>query len=517
MIGNMRVNYSAVFQNGAEVITTHAPINNTAVTSTTILENGSFYVQSVSGPATTHTVNEYISPPPPIPPTPAPPPMPQYNTTSSNASLASPRPAAPPPDNGDWQYYAEDGDYPTYNIAGVSMNYQFTEGSYCCTDSTMAIFLFAWTSAAPPTYPQADFIQVTAAWGSVNCGDTALGVPYFSIGYDNNLSNCPIGSALNTHVYTFSIQYDYIDTSQWYLEIFDQSADSYVLSQYLTVQPGTYVYPGDWGLTLEGINGATASEIPDNSQGMTAMQFFEECAPTYTCSHNVDYLQSVGSQGSPPSDVVFGSYQPSGSGTAVTDMSYCYSTGSSCGFLTVNSIDENTLQSITGYYLVLYNSGGTQLATGYTPEEFAGLTYGGLYKIAADSYGSCTFSQWLDTFSASDPEPVTALGQTVTAEYNCGGGGSGTITVVSKTAGGQEITGYSIALYSSGGTYLTSQYTTATFYETAGTGYQLYANGYGSCNFQYWENSQGTDIGGNNLQFTDNGQTYYAIYSGSSC
>ena len=100
--------------------------------------------------------------------------------------------------------------------------------------------------------------------------------------------------------------------------------------------------------------------------------------------------------------------------TAVYD---CSSGGS--GSVTVNTVDQNN-NPISGYYVGLYNSGGTLINHGFSPVTFSGLTIGTNYSVEPDNYGSCTFNHWLDTGSTvRDREFTAASLQTFTAVYDC--------------------------------------------------------------------------------------------------
>jgi hypothetical protein len=92
--------------------------------------------------------------------------------------------------------------------------------------------------------------------------------------------------------------------------------------------------------------------------------------------------------------------------------------------VTVSSVDQNG-NLITGYYVVLYDSNGNVVTTGFTTANFttdAGSTYG----LQADSYGNCTFSSWSGVGS-QNPMSFTATSgaQSFTAQYNCTDSGSG--------------------------------------------------------------------------------------------
>ncbi len=96
-----------------------------------------------------------------------------------------------------------------------------------------------------------------------------------------------------------------------------------------------------------------------------------------------------------------------------------YSCGSSTGSVTVNTVDQND-NPITGYYVGLYDSGGTLINNGFSPVTFSGLTVGANYFVEPDNYGSCTFNHWQDTGSTVRDRSFTAASsQTFTAVYTC--------------------------------------------------------------------------------------------------
>jgi hypothetical protein len=109
-------------------------------------------------------------------------------------------------------------------------------------------------------------------------------------------------------------------------------------------------------------------------------------------------------------------------------------TGSS---VTVASIDQNS-NPIFGYYVVLSDSSGDTVATGFTNATFA-TSAGTAYGVQADSYGSCVFSGW-SAGATGNPTSFTATSGTIafTAVYNCGGSGSTSST--GGTGGGGSAT-----------------------------------------------------------------------------
>lgn len=108
-----------------------------------------------------------------------------------------------------------------------------------------------------------------------------------------------------------------------------------------------------------------------------------------------------------------------------------YNCSSSANTVNIGVISTNieTSGEISGYYIALYDSNGNVIATGFTPTHFT-VTKGQTYSIRADSYGSCTFNNWLDPTTSvnhySNPYTFTATAsydQSATgpfqAEYNC--------------------------------------------------------------------------------------------------
>lgn len=105
------------------------------------------------------------------------------------------------------------------------------------------------------------------------------------------------------------------------------------------------------------------------------------------------------------------------SDTQYTAVMNCGGTGGASS-LTVSSTDQ-TGTSISGYYTVLYTSGGDVVSTGFTPTTFA-TTAGQSYSVQVDNYGSCAFAHWSDGVT-SNPRALTVSGssQSLTAVYNC--------------------------------------------------------------------------------------------------
>jgi len=97
------------------------------------------------------------------------------------------------------------------------------------------------------------------------------------------------------------------------------------------------------------------------------------------------------------------------------------SSGSS---VTINSVDQSG-NAISGY-TALHDLSANTVATGFTTATFA-TTAGSAYSLQVDGFGSCTFSSWSGGGS-SNPMTFTAKAGalSLTAAYNCSGGGSST-------------------------------------------------------------------------------------------
>lgn len=91
----------------------------------------------------------------------------------------------------------------------------------------------------------------------------------------------------------------------------------------------------------------------------------------------------------------------------------------SAASVTVQTVNQNG-GKITGYYVGLYNSGGTLINHGFSWVTFSGLSVGTTYSVEPDNYGSCTFNHWQDTGSTTRDRSFTAAStQTFTAVYYC--------------------------------------------------------------------------------------------------
>jgi hypothetical protein len=220
-----------------------------------------------------------------------------------------------------------------------------------------------------------------------------------------------------------------------------------------------------------------------------------------TCNFN--HWQDTGS------GVADRSFTDSNSNPAILTAVYqCGNGGAST--ITIASDAENGTE-IYGYATTLTGNG--QDDSGYTPVQFSGLVSGDQYTVTVDNYGSCSFSNWSDG-NTENPRSFTVSGQTVTAIYNCGGGESSPyVKVQSQNSDGGSISGYSVQLYYDPGGEAGSGYTTVTFSLTSGDGYEVYADSYGPCTFNHWENN---DEGGGYV-FTATGSTALTLTAVYDC
>ena len=166
------------------------------------------------------------------------------------------------------------------------------------------------------------------------------------------------------------------------------------------------------------------------SNGQTYMVLVDDYGSCY-----FDHWADTGSSINPRSITI-------SNNTQITAVYNCG--GSSSSGVSINSVDQSG-NAIAGYYVVLYNSNGNVLATGFTPKVFS-TTSGSSYSIGVSSYGSCTFSKWSDGV-ALDPRSFTTTNSLVnfTAVYNCGTTTGGpTLTVNSQLNGGGSIPGISL-------------------------------------------------------------------------
>lgn len=194
---------------------------------------------------------------------------------------------------------------------------------------------------------------------------------------------------------------------------------------------------------------------------------------------------------------------------------YAFNPSSASGTSSVNIDSQNSAgATITGYRAVLYSSSGGVLSESFTPSTFS-VTVGQTYGVAAESYGSCTFSEWSDGVT-SDPRTFTATSSpvTFTAVYSCGTSPSSGVTVDSVNQNGQTITGYRTVFYGSTGSVLDEGFTPSTFTTTAGQTYGVDAESYGSCTFAKW--SDGVTADPRSFTASGSSTSYTAVYDCAS-
>lgn len=177
--------------------------------------------------------------------------------------------------------------------------------------------------------------------------------------------------------------------------------------------------------------------------------------------------------------------------------------------LLVTSVDQNN-NVITGYYTEL-DQNGVKIGSGFTPYTFNNVIVGQQYMVFVDDYGNCVFNHWDDGSTSRQRTFTMPVSNTVfTAHYNCGGGGSGSLTVDSVDQNNNPITGYYVGLYDSNHNLITSSYTPHTFSDTVGTNYYVEPDSYGTCTFNHWQDT-GSTI--RDRSFTaQSSQTFVAVY-----
>ena len=187
--------------------------------------------------------------------------------------------------------------------------------------------------------------------------------------------------------------------------------------------------------------------------------------------------------------------------------------------LTVTS--QNTSgATITGYMTVMYDSSGSVVASGFTPETFS-TTAGQAYMLEAESYGSCTFSAWSNGVT-SDPMSFTATNaaSSLTAVYNCGTSTStasttSTINISTVNSAGSQISGYYVALLQNGA-QIESCFSTCSFSVNGAQTYQVAATSFGTEIFNHWLNDNTTGMETVNVPSASTTIGLTAVYGGSS-
>lgn len=84
--------------------------------------------------------------------------------------------------------------------------------------------------------------------------------------------------------------------------------------------------------------------------------------------------------------------------------------------LTVNS--RSPTGELDGMWTVLYDSNGAQIASGYTPITFSGLTAGATYSVSVADYGPYVFNHWEDGSTNSYRTFVANSNVSFTAYYD---------------------------------------------------------------------------------------------------
>jgi hypothetical protein len=186
----------------------------------------------------------------------------------------------------------------------------------------------------------------------------------------------------------------------------------------LEPEPVTIDVPYQYGATPESYQNVLVS-----TPGDTGLNFYGGSGYFYTFGSQVQEIGCTPSWSTVENSTMTYSSWPS---ACYDDDTECYQDYSapdnSAASVTVESEQEGGGQ-IYGYFQQLY-SGTTQVATGYTTVTFSGLGADDSYSIYANSYGSCTFANWLigTTNEGGNPYQFTATGSTdftLIAVYDC--------------------------------------------------------------------------------------------------
>ena len=143
--------------------------------------------------------------------------------------------------------------------------------------------------------------------------------------------------------------------------------------------------------------------------------------------------------------------------------------------------------------MTLYDSSGAVVSTGYAPTTFPTIS-GQTYTLQADSYGACTFEQWVSGQVYQRPVTFTATSSSTTfvAIYDCASPPySSSIDVLSTSASGTPLAGYSTTLWQ-GGVRLQSCFSPCSFTVDGGQTYQVTVSNYGGETFDHWSDHAGT-------------------------
>lgn len=81
--------------------------------------------------------------------------------------------------------------------------------------------------------------------------------------------------------------------------------------------------------------------------------------------------------------------------------------------ISVVSVDSQG-NTLTGFYVVLYDGSGHVLSTGYSPVTFSQLNAGERYTVQPQGFGGCTFRDWFDNTDTGAYRTLVATETTTT-------------------------------------------------------------------------------------------------------
>jgi hypothetical protein len=279
-----------------------------------------------------------------------------------------------------------------------------------------------------------------------------------------------IGGGDSDEVYYSSISTQSPPTSQLTVDSSDSTGDA--ITGYYTLlydQNGTVVATGFTPVTFTVDTGQTYIVQVDDYGSCQFSMWGDSGSPSFTSSTS----RTVSIAG----DV------------AITAIYGCTTTGIASS-VTIDSVDQNG-NAIFGYHTALYDSSGRLYDDGFTSASFP-TTTGQTFSVQAESYGSCTFSQWSDGVT-SNPRTFTATSGALvfTAAYDCSTTTTTTDVSAVQSVDGIAITGYYVTLWQNG-TQLQSCFSPCSFTVNDGQTYQVAAASYGSETFSHWQNDGAT-------------------------
>jgi hypothetical protein len=269
------------------------------------------------------------------------------------------------------------------------------------------------------------------------------------------------------------------------------SISSYLSSLVAALDPGTGSPPPS-GLTLTvntaDLGGSSFGGIWASIQsgGSTLATGFTPLS--YSIASGTQYTVAVSNYGSYLFDHwSTGSTSPSVTVTATTSttLTAYYRTPSTQGKVALSVVSATLNGSAFGGLWASIQSGGSTVASGYTPLSY-NATAGTTYSVTATSYGQYVFSRW-STGSTSPTISVTPTTSTTLTAYYTTPTSPTTValTVKSVNLAGTPLNGMYVVIRA-GSTTVTSGFTPLTFNADTTTQYSISVANYGTHLFNHW-------------------------------